>query len=226
MYKLDSQELKGLREMIINTSTKKLNEYRKLNETELGAPFVFLGDSMIEYFNLNTYLPGIDAINRGIAGATSPFILSKLNMILGNLEPNHIYISIGSNDLVLHEATVQKVVENIKVLLKELTNRCPEAHITYLSTTPVISVKSKLYKKIYIAGRENHELKTINEQIKIYADLNQLGFINLFDALLDLNGYLDETYTMDGIHLNPKGYMVYASIIKEKLKSMIECSSE
>ena len=216
--KLTHQELKGLQQMIEKTSSKVLNTYIKDNEVNpFNQDTIFLGDSMIEFFNLKGYLPSMDAINRGVAGATTKLILDNLDIILGNVNPKSIYISIGSNDLVLLESSVSDAYDSITKVLETLSLRFPSAKLYYLSTTPVVSTGHPLYKKIYIGGRTNGELKSINYKVMNYAKSKDITYIHQFDELLDSDGYLNTDYTYDGIHLNPKGYEVYARNILNNL---------
>lgn len=216
--KLTHQELKGLQQMIEKTSSKVLNTYSKDNVVNLfNQDVIFIGDSMIEFFNLKRYLPTLNALNRGVAGATTKLILDNLDIILGKINPKSIFISIGSNDLVLLEYSVSNTFDSITKVLETLSLRFPSAKLYYLSTTPVVSTNHPLYKKIYIGGRTNGELKSINYKVMNYAKSNDMTYIHQFDDLLDSEGYLNTNYTYDGIHLNPKGYEVYAKNILNNL---------
>ena len=211
--KLNETELKGLREMIKNTSSKVLDKYKNAN-IDKNYDLLFLGDSIVEYFNLNKYLPEFSAINRGVAGATTKLIINNSDTITGNINPKEIFISIGSNDLVLLEASVDEAYLGIIEVFKKLKDKFPNVKINYLSTTPVVSTTNVLYKKLYIGGRTNEELKAINKKVLEYSKNNNVNFINLFDELLDESGYLNTDFTADGIHLNAKGYEIYSKIIK------------
>lgn len=216
--KLTMIELKALRKMITNTSGKVLDKYKLENlNKHLNKDYLFLGDSMIEYFKLDKHLPTLNAINRGIAGATTKLILDNLDIIFGHVDPKHIFVSIGSNDLVLLEVNVETAFKGIVNVLETIQEKYPNAILNYLSTTPVVDTSHKLYKKMYIGGRSNGELKSINYKVMQYAKDNHINYIHVFDALLDDQGFLNSRYTADGIHLNQMGYEVYAQIIKDSI---------
>lgn len=212
--KLVREELNGLKAMIEKTSSKVLEQYES-ELTKTNYDYLFLGDSMIEYLNLEEYFGNINAINRGVAGATTKFINDNLDVIVGNINPQEIYLSIGSNDLVLLKSTPEEAAANIINLIKTLNIKFPNAKINYLSTTPVINEGHKLYKKIYIAGRTNDELKRINEIVFNYKN-NSYLFINLYDSVLK-DKYLNSEFTSDGIHLNKEGYKIYSKTIQKHL---------
>jgi lysophospholipase L1-like esterase len=216
--KLTDIELKALRKMIENTSSKVLDKYKNDNlNSHQGIDYLFLGDSMIEFFKLEKYLPNINAINRGIAGATTKLILDNIDTIFGSIIPKSIYVSIGSNDLVLLEADVDTAFLGIVSVLETIRSRYPDANINYLSTTPVVDDNHKLYKKMYIGGRINGELKSINYKVMQYSKENNINYIHVFDDLLDDTGYLNDQFTPDGIHLNDKGYALYSAVINKHL---------
>lgn len=214
--KLNQDELTRLRQMIEMTSSKVLEKYKK-NNMDINIDNLFIGDSIIEYFNLNKFLPEINAINRGVAGATTKFIIHNIDTIIGNIEPKEIFISIGSNDLVLLEATIEEAYFGVIEVINLLKMQFPYAMINYLSTTPVVSTTNVLYKKIYIGGRTNDELMSINGRVREFSENNNINYIHIFDQLLDDTGYLNSDYTADGIHLNQKGYEIYSKIIKSSI---------
>src|SRR5690606_34150837 len=125
------------------------------NKFEINADFLFMGDSMIEYLDVKSSFPNLDVLNRGVAGATTKLIMENLADIVGSIVPNKLFISIGSNDLVLLRSTPDEVIENVINVFKTLQQKFPETKLYYLSTTPVLKEGTKLYKKIYVAGRTN-----------------------------------------------------------------------
>src|SRR5690554_938767 len=216
--KLTKEALKGLRKMIENTTAKVLVRYENDNlNNQVEVENLFIGDSMIEFMNLGKYLPELNTLNRGVAGATTMFVRNHLDTIFGLLEPKNIFISIGSNDLVLLESSVDEAFKQVIDLLDIIEKKYPKTKIYYLSTTPVVSENHKLYKKNFIGGRTNGELKALNYKIKTYLDNQTKQYIHLFDCLLDDKGYLNSAYTADGIHLNSEGYQVYAKNIMDAI---------
>ncbi|VEU83274.1 SGNH/GDSL hydrolase family protein [Acholeplasma hippikon] len=213
---LTIQELQALRDMINKTSSAVIEKYKKINNKD--SEILFIGDSMVEYFSTSTAFAGQKISNRGVAGATSKLILDNLDDITGEIDPKKIFLSVGSNNLVLLEENPEEAALGVKKLIDELMYIYPFATIYYLSTTPVVSTSSKVYKKLYVAGRKNEDNQKINEIIKSYCNNENLVFINQYDSLLDSEGFLREDITPDGIHLNKKGYEIYASNIIPYLK--------
>lgn len=214
--RLTDLQLKALTKMIETSSTKKMKEYKEKNAKELKHGIVFAGDSMVDYFPFNEHLETYSIVNRGIAGATTQSFLDTFDTAVLPLEPKVLFISIGSNDLVMFNATADEAIKNIKHLLDVVKEKLPNTKIYYLSTTPVISEEDKIYKILYVGGRTNQEQQKINDAISRY----HRNFINVYDALVDGQGYLEIWYTADGIHLNRYGYAAYAKVLKPYLDTI------
>lgn len=111
--KLNDQELHGLRDMIVKTSSKVINKYIELNKVGHEADILFMGDSMIEYLDVKSSFTGFSVLNRGVAGSTTKLILDNFSNVVGMTIPKKLFISIGSNDLVLLKSTPKEVIENV-----------------------------------------------------------------------------------------------------------------
>lgn len=212
---LTLQERKALKDMIDKTSSELLLKYKE--ESIKDSNILFIGDSMIEYLNHNLLLPNFKIANRGIAGATTKLIDENFEDIFGDIDPQKIFVSVGSNNLVLLENSAEEAANLIIALLTKINFKFPFATIYYLSTTPVVNETSKVYKKLYVAGRKNKDNQLINQIVSEFCNNDNLVFINQYDVLLNKEGYLDETLTPDGIHLNKSGYNIYVENLKSYL---------
>ena len=74
--------------------------------------YLFLGDSLTDYFDLETYFPGKPVVNSGIAGNTTDQILESMKTRVYDYNPSKVFLLIGTNDLrdgKAQEAVVQNV---------------------------------------------------------------------------------------------------------------------
>ena len=60
----------------------------------------------------------------------------------------------------------------------------------------------------------NERIRKINGKLAAIAREEQVSFLNLHSQFTDLDGKLDNQLTTDGIHLNPEGYAVWKSILR------------
>jgi lysophospholipase L1-like esterase len=64
----------------------------------------------------------------------------------------------------------------------------------------------------------NNKIIELNAQLKNLAQEFSFHYIDLFSAFLDENNQLDARYTIDGIHLNGQGYLVWKGLIEKDVR--------
>ena len=77
----------------------KVCQFEKMNDEEEKNGIVFLGDSITDFCDLDTYYPGLNAVNRGIAGDMTVGVLRRMEASVFALEPRLVVLLIGVNDL-------------------------------------------------------------------------------------------------------------------------------
>ena len=174
--------------------------------------YLFLGDSITDYYNLDTYYGGLPVVNSGIEGNTTEDILSDMKNRVYNYNPSKVFLLIGTNDLI-HNMEVKEIVSNIEKIISEISNNEPQAEIYVESIYPV---NDNLNEDI-VNVRNNEDIMEINEKIKAYCEANDCTYINIYDILLDEDGNFNEEYTDDGLHPNSRGYEVITAELKKYL---------
>lgn len=213
--------------MIRGSSSVLLENFKELNKKTEKGLIVFAGDSMIEYLNTAFYFPEFRIVNRGVAGATSKFMIDNLDDIFGEINPGEIWLSIGSNDLTLLDSNPKQIAYDVAALLDNIKKKFPNTRIYYLSATPVINEDHKLYRKLYVGGKTIDQQLLINKLMSEVAKEKDVTFVNCFDNLFDSKtGYLNEKYTPDGIHLNREGYRIYTKKIIDILNDTKKLNSK
>ena len=76
----------------------KVCQFEKMNDEE-EKNGVFLGDSITDFCDPDTYYPGLNAVNRGIAGDMTVGVLRRMEASVFALEPRLVVLLIGVNDL-------------------------------------------------------------------------------------------------------------------------------
>lgn len=157
---------------------------------------VFIGDSITEGF-LVTEIFGPKAKNQGISANTTRHILLRLEPII-NLRPKKIVLNIGVNDL-REDVPQDTIVDNFRRILMRIRNGSPKTDIIVNSVFPTSGDYFFVQPKIL----------TLNESIKAYCQEQGFTFVDVYSDLVK-NNQLDSSFTYDGIHLNGKGYKVWA----------------
>ena len=118
---------------------------------------------------------------------------------LDHLTADKIFLAIGTNNLKGKE-DFEDIKEGIRMLLKSIQARRPEAEITLMGLLP----------------RRNKELliKELNKELKALAKVMKTNFADPGRKLLLKNGKIDESLFTDGLHPTNEGYRLTAPYFK------------
>lgn len=168
---------------------------------------VFMGDSHIARWNVDKYFPLSDNQNAGIGGEKVEELLLRVDSYSSDIN----VIIIGTNNYIASSGQLSdEFYENIDDLLYKSSSLFSK---TIFISVPPLSFD--MVKRVNINA--NTDYITINSDIKqicnkyenvIYEDINS-------SLLSDDNGFLKQKYSLDGVHLNARGYeLISSKIIK------------
>ncbi len=183
------------------------NDFKNPYEVEVSSTdnFLFLGDSITDYYPLDEYYDNLPVVNSGVAGNKTKDILNNMETRVYQYNPTKIFLLIGTNDLNSNdENIVNETFNNIKKIIKEIKENRSEASIYVESIYPV----NATLENNSVENRTNKKIKALNKKIENYCKKGKCNYINLYDELIDEDGNLKEEYTSDGLHLNSLGYVV------------------
>ncbi|MFK7948187.1 MAG: GDSL-type esterase/lipase family protein [Saprospiraceae bacterium] len=183
----------------------KNNLNEQMNKQE--DVIVFIGDSQIEYCNWNELLQQKNILNRGIAGDITSGVLARIEEVVRH-NPTKIFIQVGTNDLSMGIAEKQ-IIEDYKRVIEEIFENS-EAEIFVNSILPVQDLPGEFY--------QNSEILSLNRALKQLCKEKQVRFIDLSNEFTDESDNLNQELTNDGLHLNAKGYSIWANVLKELVK--------
>ena len=191
---------------------KKDYEKEIENLKENYTNYLFLGDSITDFYDLDKYYEGLPVVNSGISGNTTEDILNDMKGRVYDYNPSKVFLLIGTNDLI-HDISVDDIVSNIEKIVNEINSNEPQSEIYVESVYPV----NDNLDEDMVDVRNNDDIMEINEKIKKYCEDNGYNYINMYDKLLDDDGNFNEEYTDDGLHPNSKGYEVITDELKKYL---------
>ncbi len=169
---------------------------------------VFLGDSMTDEGDWSKLFPDLPVINRGIGGDTTLGVLNRLDQVIA-LQPSQIFLMIGTNDLCFN-SSIPDTMTNYRKILNRLHNELPDTKIYIQSVLPF---NETIFPSR--ALRTNGNIKQLNVQIEKLAHEYNYPYIDLTPALTGSDGRLPSNYTVDGLHLNDSGYLLWREQIKD-----------
>ena len=187
--------------------------------TEYFRTALFIGDSLSQGFAL--YEP-----TRGVA-AVCAYKSTSPNQVLQNYvgqrpdgskiemwddiklqNPSNIYVLYGTNALI--SQSDEAFLKYYGDLLDRLRERFPNVPIYVQSITPTTAAQG-----VKQPALENGHIRQVNAAIACMAAEKGMYYLNAQEALTDAEGNLraDYTGTVDGIHMNPKGYAEWADYL-------------
>lgn len=172
--------------------------------------YLFLGDSITDFYDLDKYYEGINVVNSGISGNTTKDILKDMNNRVYRYNPSKVFLLIGTND-IQQDFSKDEIVNNIKEILNNIKDKRKYSELYLESIYPVDEAKKGS------EDRTNKVIKEINSELKSFCKDSNIKYIDLYSKLVDHDDILSDDYSNDGLHLNDEGYEVVTSEIKKYL---------
>ncbi len=172
--------------------------------------YVFIGDYHTEGLEFdNFYKPYVKVSNDSY---TTVDILDDLKDHIYVYNPTHVFIELGSNDLV-DENSISELVNNLKRIVRGIQNNRSLATIYVESLYPVNDTVDDFNSDISI-----ELIKKTNIEIKsMCKDLN-INYIDMYEELVE-DDLLKKEYTDDGIKLNSDGYKKVFKVINRYIEN-------
>lgn len=189
----------------------KVKVVTKIKEVEkVPDNYLFLGDSITDFYDLDKYYKDLPVVNSGISGNTTDDILKDMKKRAYQYNPSKVFLLIGTNDLT-HDKSNEEIVEGVEKIIEGIKENRPKAEIYLESIYPV----NHDIRRNNAGNRKNSDIKEINEKLEEYCEDNDITYIDMYDLLKDDDDNLKEEYTKDGLHLSDKGYEVVTKEIKQ-----------
>lgn len=202
----------------------KIDNYIALAAKAPRRATVFLGDSITEFCPVNeiyreyTERTGIPVLNRGIGSERSDSMLQRIEQTILPLEPANLIMLMGINDFFQNRPQEQ-IAENIRQIIRRVHESIPETRILLQAVYPVNTHdRNMLIERIQMHGRDNGDIRKLNQLIAQVAREENIEFIDLTEVLSDNEGQLRHEYSYDGLHPNMNGYLVIRDHIEAALK--------
>ena len=176
--------------------------------------YLFLGDSLTEYYDLDKYYKDLPVVNSGISGNITEDILNDMDHRVYQYNPSKVFLLIGTND-IQKGISSSEIVDHIKEILTDIHDNRPYAELYLESLYPVDEDKDAS------RDRTNEEIIEINKKLKKYCKDKDIVYIDLFQELVDEEDEdirIKDEYSEDGLHLTDEGYEIVTNKIMKYLK--------
>lgn len=174
-----------------------------LEQLNIKADVVFIGDSLTANGNFQKAFPNTSVCNLGCYGDRIVNVRSRISTV-SSLHPSKVFIACGVNSLACRNLKTCKY--QYKKLITECVKELPDTKIFICSVLPVADVKNPYC--------DNDKIRNFNHYLKSLSQSQKLTFIDLYSAY-EQNGSLPKKYTQDGLHLTSSSYVIWYKLIKK-----------
>ena len=173
-------------------------------QIDMAGEFLFIGDSLIEFFNWQRRFPNVQVYNFGAAGETAEGLLSRLpNIIRRIAAPDLVMIMTGTNNIAMEDYTFLFTYEKIIGMLQKHYKR---AAIVMTSLLPI---------ELFFLG---DAIPRVNRRLKDIARDRNIIFLDLYPLFLSADSKaISAYYEADGVHLSAKGYEIWAGALADTI---------
>lgn len=196
-----------------------------LIHTKKRPDFLFIGDSITQYWELNAYFHTSNSllINRGIAGDTTTYLKKRFFVDALQLQPKYCILGIGINDSIDLEGDYWKQLnpKPYDIVLSTAQKNISDIVQQSKSSITCLILTSLLPFSVPVFLHEQDRKKYVTEMniwLKSIAKDNNLIFVDYYSAIT--KNYTDDAIhliTYDGLHPNALGYEIMADTLKNTL---------
>ncbi|MHC1763195.1 MAG: SGNH/GDSL hydrolase family protein [Verrucomicrobiia bacterium] len=170
---------------------------------------LFVGSSSIRMWaSLKEDFSEFQIVQRGYGGSQMDDTVHFVDRIVTPYRPRQIVVYAGDNDIASGKSP-ERVACDFEVFVRRVWEKVPGARIAYIAIKPSAS-RWKFIDAIREANRLIARFTASNED---------LAFIDVFTPMLGDDGQpREELFLADKLHLNAKGYQLWASLVRPHLR--------
>lgn len=172
---------------------------------------LFVGHSLIEFFDWQKRFPAHRVANLGVAGETVKGLLSRTGDITKAHQSAHlIFIMSGLNDVAMEDFDF---LDSYRKILERFFSAYPDARIYVNSLLPTDTD--------FIS---NDTIQDVNNSLKELAINLGAEFLDIYKLFIDKNGRPARGYLLDdGVHLSDKGYELWSDELEKIIIGIRPC---
>lgn len=181
---------------------------------------LMLGDSITQGWEgdgksvWENYYANRNAVNLGYGGDRTENLLWRLqNGELDGIQPKAGVLMIGTNNTGHRLEDPQLTAAGIRAIIDELRARQPQMKILLLGVFPRDPNPGTPMRKVNLS---------INDIIETFADNKNIYYQEIYNEFLEPGGELTKEIMPDYLHLNEKGYQIWAQSMEPMLAELMK----
>lgn len=162
---------------------------------------LFIGDSLVEFFDWQGRFPGHTIANLGIAGETVEGLYSRIGKIIRQYpSPDLVLIMTGINNVAMEDLGF---IDSYRGILKALSSAYPRTRIVFHTLLPTL-----------LPWIPRERIQEVNRSLHKIAQEMHIELLHLYTIFIDLQGNPIRDYLLpDGVHLSENGYSRWAEVL-------------
>lgn len=169
---------------------------------------LFVGSSSIRIWDLKRDFPSLKAINRGFGGSQMADCLYYADRIVLPYKPRTIVLYEGDND-INDGKTPSQIHDDYVQFVKRVHAKLPKTKIIFIAIKPSI-------KRWHLI----EQIREANKLIRDYTEREErLVYLDVDTPAIGADGKpMPDIFKDDGLHLNEKGYEIWAELLWPHLR--------
>lgn len=123
-----------------------------------------------------------------------------------------VFLMFGTNETGLYDKS--EFIEDYSKVIDTIKKKMPDVKIYIQTILPITAKKSKENKY----NLSNEQINIYNEQLKDLAKEKDVPLIDVASVFKNKNGTLPESWSPDGVHLNPDYYYLWTDYLEKNAK--------
>ena len=165
---------------------------------------VFVGSSSIRLWDLAASFPGMPILNRGFGGSQIADSVAHVDLLVLKHRPRTVVFYAGDNDIAAGK-TPQAVAADFKAFVAGIHAALPAARVAFIAIKPSIQRWALVAK-----------VREANSLIRLQCESDpRLGFVDVDGPMLGWDEKpRADLFVADGLHLSPKGYDLWNTLVR------------
>ena len=171
---------------------------------------LFTGSSSIKFWkSLQQDFPNYNVLNRGFGGSEMGDLVYYVDKLIVPYKPKKVFIYEGDND-INNGKTEDEILKNSERILSRIREKLgKKTEVIFISPKPSLS-------RWQLKGK----YESYNKKLKTWTSQNKnVTFIDVWTPMLAPDGtVMNDLFVEDGLHMNAKGYAIWARVVAPYLK--------
>lgn len=166
----------------------------------MSKELIFIGDSLVEFYDWAARFPSHGVHNMGRAGETVEGLLARLGREIGGWPaPDYVFIMSGANNVAMEETGF---IAEYREIINKIKAKYPGAKVYVHSLLPTL-----------LPWVTPETIRHVNGHLGKLAEETGAGYLDAHSLFLEAG--VRDCLVEDGVHVSARGYEVWSRAVEE-----------